>query len=117
MSRREIRACDHVGSTGQCNREASGSCPLCEKDFCPTHVSAELVEVRVGVKTTGQTAADSRGGWTSVQPCQFCMAAITRLLASGYKLQAILPNSAQLIEALRALLAAEMMKSKVADAG
>ena len=110
MSRREIKACDTIADTGLCNREATGTCPLCEKDFCASHASGDLVEVSVGIRPQGQRYNDSGGGWITVQCCMTCTSSLRSQLAGRNQLVAILPTEKQIVEALRALLAAGAMK-------
>lgn len=113
MSRREIKACDVIDAqTGVCNREASGSCPICRRDLCPTHTGRHSVTVHVYTHESGSFIPIHRAGWTDVTPCPDCMSKIDGTFAASSRvlLQHLLPDEARLIEELKALLASESMK-------
>ena len=116
MSRREIKACDTVDpESGICNREASGTCPLCEKDFCSNHVSSTYATVRVGLSTGSAQIISPSAGYVELLACRVCVGTLqTIFTGAGGKLRHVLPTKEVFVEALRALLASETMKGKTA---
>ena len=104
MSRREITLCD-LGKP--CDTRATGTCPLCGKDYCREHGRDSVVEIAIGLSPS----PGWRGGKAHLATCTNCaraIEAVEKKLPQGY-LASLLPSQEQIVEAVRALLAAETM--------